>query len=246
MNKSEQINELAAALSKAQGEIGGAIVDSKNPYFNSEYASLESVINVSKEPLAKNGLSITQIPSNEGTKVKLETVMMHSSGQWISGNLEMQPDKQTPQGIGSCISYARRYALSAFLGIYEKDDDGNAAEKEKPGNEQKQPATQSKPQGPSPSIQPHHGPSEAQLKRLFAIMKTGNWTEEQVKTYMKTTMNGISSRSQLTGTQYQMLCSIIEKHSYAEALRMYAKTNQAPPEVPKEPTDEDFDSFMNQ
>ncbi len=128
MEKSEEINELSAALSKAQGVIIPASKDSDNPFFKSKYADLAAVWEVARDPLYKNGLSITQHPSAEGNAVTVETVLTHSSGQWMSSRLTMTAKDPGPQAIGSCITYARRYGLSAVVGIAsEIDDDGNAA-----------------------------------------------------------------------------------------------------------------------
>lgn len=127
MQQSEQINELAAALALAQAEIGGAKKDSSNPFFKSKYADLASVMDACREPLTKNGLSIAQILINEENKVGCETKLMHKSGQWISGKFLLTPTKNDPQASGSAVTYARRYALAAIVGVVQEDDDGNKA-----------------------------------------------------------------------------------------------------------------------
>lgn len=128
MEKSPEINELATALSKAQGVIVPASKDSDNPFFKSKYADLSSVWEVAREPLYKNGLAIIQLPSAEGNIVTLTTMLVHSSGQFISSNLTMIAKDASPQCIGSCITYLRRYALSSIVGIAsEIDDDANSA-----------------------------------------------------------------------------------------------------------------------
>lgn len=125
---SEQISELATALSKAQGVMEPATKDSNNPFFKSKYADLASIIGVCRKPLYTNGLSFVQLPSTEGNIVTVVTVLLHSSGQWIKNSLSMGVKDNTPQAIGSCITYAKRYGLSAVIGIAtEEDDDGNAA-----------------------------------------------------------------------------------------------------------------------
>lgn len=128
MNKSDSIKELAAALAKAQGEIRGATKDSANPFFKSKYADLASVMDACREPLSKNGLAIIQTTeASDGTMVSLQTMLAHSSGEWITGVVSMKPVKNDPQGIGSCLTYARRYGLMAMVGIAPEDDDGNRA-----------------------------------------------------------------------------------------------------------------------
>jgi len=127
MNKSEQINDLAAALNKAQSQMNGAKKGAKNPFFKSKYADLVSVVDAVKGPFVENGLSYSQFPVYEDGKVGVETILMHSSGQWISNILLLPMTKQDPQAAGSAITYARRYALQAIAGIPAEDDDGNAA-----------------------------------------------------------------------------------------------------------------------
>jgi len=129
MNKSEQVDKLAAALCKAQAEMGGAVKDAKNPFFKSSYADLTSVIKAIKEPFANNGLSYSQLPvtSEGGGGVGVTTILMHSSGQWLESEFYLPLAKKDPQGGGSAITYARRYALQAIAGIPTADDDAEAA-----------------------------------------------------------------------------------------------------------------------
>lgn len=129
MLKSESIKELATALSKAQNQMSGAVKDSKNPFFNSSYADLSSVVAAIKESFAANGLSYSQFPIAEDNKVGVETILMHESGEWMSDKLVLPMIKQDPQAAGSAITYARRYALQAIAGIPSEDDDGNQATK---------------------------------------------------------------------------------------------------------------------
>lgn len=124
MLHSEQINELAAALSKAQGEMQAAIKDKVNPFYKSSYADLGSVWDAARPVLCKYGLSVTQItdllPDN---KVKMVTMLMHTSGQWIKSDLPLNPSKNDSQGLGAAITYLRRYSLSAIVGVVCDDDD---------------------------------------------------------------------------------------------------------------------------
>lgn len=127
MNKSEQINELAVALSKAQGAIKGAIKDTANPFFKSKYADLSSVWEACRSQLAANGLAVVQTPCQGEAGITVETMLMHSSGQWVSNQFTMPVAKADAQAVGSAITYARRYALAAMVGIAPEDDDGNSA-----------------------------------------------------------------------------------------------------------------------
>lgn len=130
MKSSPNINELAAALAKAQSEITPAHKSSTNPYFKSAYADLETVWETCRPHLAKHGLAVTQILyMHESGGVRLETVVLHASGQWISGELPVEPVKKDPQGLGSAITYMRRYGLQSTLCLVTRgdDDDGNSA-----------------------------------------------------------------------------------------------------------------------
>jgi hypothetical protein len=127
MTHSEQINEIAAALSKAQAVIEGAKKDSANPFFKSTYADLASVWDACRKPLTDHGLSVAQTAATDEGGVGITTILMHASGQWLRDTLVMKPVKDDPQGVGSCITYARRYALAAMVGVAPEDDDGNAA-----------------------------------------------------------------------------------------------------------------------
>lgn len=130
MKSSENLNELATALAKVQGALKPAVKSSSNPYFKSKYADLQSCWDSCRSLLTSNGLSVSQTfcESPSGESVTVSTTLLHASGQWISGDLTMKPAKADPQGIGSAITYARRYALAAIVGIVaDEDDDGNAA-----------------------------------------------------------------------------------------------------------------------
>lgn len=128
MNQSQTIGALAAALAKAQADITGAVKDSANPFFKSKYADLESVWNACRKPLTSNGLSVIQTtqPTRHGTM--LVTTLAHSSGEWIRGYMPILTKDATAQSQGSGISYARRYALAALVGVYQTDDDAEAAQ----------------------------------------------------------------------------------------------------------------------
>ena len=136
MNKSEQINELAAAMAKAQAAMQGVTKDAKNPFFKSEYATLAACMEAIKKPFADNGLSVVQLMDEaDAGYVTVTTVLMHESGQWISGKITGKPVKDDPQGMGSAITYYRRYSLMAMVGLAPEDDDGNAASGKGTANE---------------------------------------------------------------------------------------------------------------
>lgn len=131
---SPRIGRLALALSKAQAQIEGASKSATNPHFKSRYADLASVWDACREALTSNELAVVQTTTGgEGRTVVVRTTLMHSSGEWICGELTMTPLKPGPQELGSCITYARRYALAAMVGVAPEDDDGEAAEGRRSG-----------------------------------------------------------------------------------------------------------------
>ncbi len=122
MNHSEQINELASALAKAQSEMQPAIKDSDNPFFKSKYADLGSVWEACRPVLGKNGLCVMQFTEIVNERLMMVTMVAHSSGQWIKSYLPLNPTKTDPQGYGSAITYMRRYGISALIGVVADDD----------------------------------------------------------------------------------------------------------------------------
>jgi hypothetical protein len=129
MNRSESIAQLAAAFTKAQATIEAAKKDSDNPFFKSKYADLSEVWRVVRDAFAPHGLSVIQLPETaEDGSVTLTTTLLHESGEWLAGTMPVRVAKDDPQGVGSGITYARRYALSGLCGVVaDEDDDGEAA-----------------------------------------------------------------------------------------------------------------------
>ena len=127
MKSSEQLEKLAEALCAAQGDMGGAVKGSNNPFFKSSYADLTSVIKAIKEPCFKNGLSYVQLPHRDGNSIGVVTRLMHTSGQWLEHEFTLPMVKGDPQAAGSAVSYARRYALQALFSIPSVDDDSESA-----------------------------------------------------------------------------------------------------------------------
>ena len=129
MKTSEQVELISAALVEMQSESTHANFDSKNPHFKSKYASLAEVIDTAKPVLAKHGLAVIQLPAfRENIGHVLCTRIVHKSGQWIEDEMRLNPIKDDPQGLGSALTYARRYSIPGVCMIAsEDDDDGNAA-----------------------------------------------------------------------------------------------------------------------
>jgi len=133
MQRSEQLNELMAALAKAQMSMENASKDKQNPHFKSSYADMASVWSAIREPLSVAGLAIMQWPRTVENGVEIETILTHASGQFMSDVLWMPVSKMDAHGIGSAITYGRRYALMAVAGVAPEDDDGHGATGGAPG-----------------------------------------------------------------------------------------------------------------
>jgi len=129
MKHSESIAALAGALAKAQLQIEPASKNATNPHFRSHYADLASIWDACRGPLNTNGLSIVQFPCDGDVgRTGLCTMLLHSSGEWISEVVTTRSQKDDPQGLGSALTYLRRYSLAAVVGVTAtEDDDGNAA-----------------------------------------------------------------------------------------------------------------------
>ncbi len=132
MNQSQSIGKLAQALAAVQSELHPAKFNATNPFFKSKYADLGSIFESCRALLAGNGLAISQLPGTPppdfGPAICLTTMLMHESGEWISDTLVLPMKAPTPQDAGSALTYARRYALAAIVGIVtDEDDDGNAS-----------------------------------------------------------------------------------------------------------------------
>lgn len=128
MKTSTSIAALAAALAKAQGQLEGAKKDTTNPDFGKKYADLASVVDAIKGCFPANGLSYVQTVVTAEAGVGVETLLMHSSGEWIGGEPFYVPvERANAQGFGSALTYCRRYSLAAIAGVAPEDDDGNAA-----------------------------------------------------------------------------------------------------------------------
>lgn len=124
---SSEIGNLLEALSKAQGIMEGAKEDSSNPFFKSTYADLTSVWAACRSPLTSNGLSVVQTIQIINGISCLVSILGHISGQWIKSILPIKPAKDDIQALGSAITYCRRYALAALVGVSPADDDGESA-----------------------------------------------------------------------------------------------------------------------
>jgi hypothetical protein len=132
--QSDDIKDLVAALSKAQGAMRPAVFNRVNPHFKNRYADFTSCMDCCREPLANNGLSVMQYCETVNEKLMLVTMLAHVSGQWMKSYFPLNPLKMDSQSIGSAMTYGKRYSLSAMLGIVsdDEDDDGEAAQGREP------------------------------------------------------------------------------------------------------------------
>lgn len=124
IEKSGSIVNITKALVEFNKDCSSIKKDSINPQFRSKYADLSDILDAISEPLAKNNLAIIQMPTGENC---LTTILTHVSGEYFQSEYSMKPQKDTPQGIGSCITYQKRYSLSGILMLNTEDDDGNLA-----------------------------------------------------------------------------------------------------------------------
>lgn len=142
MIKSESIAALSKALAAFQSEVKDPKKDNDNPFFKSKYVALDGLTAAVRPVLAKHGLSFMQFPTGDGQTVSVTTLLLHESGEYIESEpFAMKPTKSDPQGMGSAVTYARRYSLQSVLGVaWEEDDDANTTS---------QPAQQTKQQNPN-------------------------------------------------------------------------------------------------
>ncbi|MHB8919311.1 MAG: ERF family protein [Desulfocucumaceae bacterium] len=183
MNKSESIANIAKSLAQFQEEVKNPANTAINPHFKSKYAPLHEILNEIRPILAKNGLSVFQAPSGDGEKIIITTLLMHESGEWIEAcPLILKADKATAQGAGSAITYGRRYALSAVLGISsEDDDDGNVAEKSQKKQEQaRQESPKQQTQTPPQAAPEPPKQQPVNWSSFWAGCKKLGYTQEQV------------------------------------------------------------------
>lgn len=127
MEHSESITQIAAAVIAAQGEMPSAKKTADNPFFKSKYADLAGCIEAARPVLKAHGLGVIQSADCDGEYAVVETLLVHGSGEWLKSRTVLRPTKADPQGMGSAVTYARRYAYMAIIGQAAEDDDGNAA-----------------------------------------------------------------------------------------------------------------------
>lgn len=193
---SATLGSLAGALAKAQGQIQGAVKDSENPFFKSRYADLASVWDACRKPLSDNALAVIQLAKANDDGVTVTTILAHQSGEWIAEALTLPLKDQTPQAVGSALTYGRRYGLSAMVGIAPEDDDAEAATQPIRSNN----AAQAQRTATASSYA-----SDAQGKRLAAIAKSAGWKEPELLRWLAA--KGIPDLLHIPRQQYDQLCN---------------------------------------
>jgi hypothetical protein len=174
------VGALTTAMVAAQREMTNAFKDGKNPHFKSEYATLASVLGAVRDPLLRHGIALSQHPTTDGAVVSVRTLLMHTSGGWLSSACSATAKSSDPQSVGSAISYLRRYALAAFVGIAQEDDDGQAA---------------SRPRQQEPVREPE-APAEMattdQVDLLCRLIKSSAFTDDERKAVQGMVARGLS------------------------------------------------------
>ena|SRR5579883_1342166 len=199
---SEQLNELAAALAKAQAQMHAAEADavaqverdgSTQTY---RYATLVSVWTAARKPLAKNGLALLQTcePGNRG-ELRLTTTLLHESGQWVSGTEVVPISAPTPQAFGSALTYARRYGLAAMVGLCVNDDDDGLAASASTSGQQRPAAASGATSKPATNTSSSGQPPTARAGESWRQAPYNRATEAELKAFAKAyaEMNGLDS-----------------------------------------------------
>ncbi len=178
---SDSINEFAAALAKAQGEIQPACKDKSNPYFKSKYADLGSIWDACRSSLSKNGLCVTQTISTRKEGMFLITTLLHASGQWMKSEMPVIVSKQDPQTLGSALTYYRRYCLAAMVGVAPEDDDGEKAQSMYRAHKSPEEHPRRKAMPPEPTKISHQQASEMEMILGDCDEKYRQWVFDVIK-----------------------------------------------------------------
>lgn len=168
MLKSESIAALAKAIALSQLHVENALKSSTNPHFKSKYADLAEILNTVRPVFSANGIAIVQTPTFESGVASVETMLCHESGEFISSICSSPVSKQDAQGIGSAITYLRRYSLAAMCGIAQEDDDGQHAVQEQQTQRQAPSRKLSNAEREMGVADMKGAPDEAALKQVWA------------------------------------------------------------------------------
>lgn len=181
MKTSDTIGKLSEALAKAQAVLTNPTKDAENPHFRSRYASLDTGLNIVRKALSANNIAFTQGTRLDGDLLILETLLSHSSGEWMQSEYPVARFPVKQQELGSAMSYSKRYSLFAFVGIAgEGDDDGNEA------NKRDIPARKQEPTPKAPAIPPEesqkvYGFLAETLMMAESVEQIDGWVSKNLK-----------------------------------------------------------------
>lgn len=209
------MQDLIKALAKARAEFAEVAKDKTNPHYRNRYASLDAILKAVSPALSDNGLAITQVGVATEQGQALKTILWHTSGQCLESVMAL-PSVADMQKLGSALTYARRYSISALLNISaDEDDDGNSADSKPDANNAK-PKAQSNGAGLI---------SDAQKKRLFAIANEHGWETEAAKAMLA--KMGFESTSKVTKAKYEEVCINLQNAELAKSWNDFIKQGVA-------------------
>ena len=207
MKTSETIDQLVTALANAHLEIETIPMTGENPHYKTKFATLADIYGATNKPLSKNGLAYVQLPSFLDGRIVITTKLAHKSGQWIETDLSLKPQQDTPQSLGSAITYGRRYALGAILGVAAEEDDDAEADhgRGKEKDKGKPPKDSGTPKGAKQAEQPEIPPAPPpKPKKIF------DKTKPEAVEFLKKEMaaNGIDT------TEYDLIIDQLHGKDY--------------------------------
>ncbi|MDS3916686.1 ERF family protein [Staphylococcus hominis] len=215
MNRSESITEINKALNNFHKEVKQPFKDKNNPFYKSKYVPLENVAEAIDKTSTKFGLTYTQYPvSNEKGEVGVATILHHESGEYMEyPPLMVKPEKNTPQGVGSAITYSRRYSLSTVFGITsDQDDDGNEASgKRSNQNNQRQNYRQNN--TPKMASSQTIGTLKQQIINITNLMKENGKANSQQEVEEKFEVNGYNLTEDAATQIIQKILATAKKYS---------------------------------
>ncbi len=223
MKTSDSLINISKAMAEAQKKISHATKDSKNPHFKNDYASLESVINASKESLLEHGIFVIQSVSEKS----LVTRLQHTSGEFFESSLDLLLSKQDMQGLGSAITYARRYSLASMLNISQADDDGNEASKPAPQAKPAQKPIETKNMTPRSETIEELGEYVVQFGKKLSGQKLKNIDPIQLESYIFDYLEQGAKKNNtpLTGGALELF------NKGSAYLKLFVNHDAAPPKI---------------
>jgi hypothetical protein len=226
ITRTEAVNELFAALSKAQNELRSVAFDLKNPHFQNEFASLQAIQDATRPILSKHGLSISQVLNTEGDGTWLHTILGHSSGQHIISSLKLLMARNDMQSVGSANTYARRYAWQSIIGVAgDKDDDGEAAVGRVSPSQPRAITPTPKPKESTPAKRNEAPADRAQFAKIAHLLDERHISNEVFQTYLKKLHDGCTSKT-MKYFQGAQIIEILERVDTTEAVLMAAVARQ--------------------